>query len=102
MKFKTKLITLVVAFLAAISLPCHRKSMRPREIRDLIGQSIREQVDDMEQIKTSSSSLRSAGLTVVLTSISGRTIAKLPVQRQQENVCIATSGMALVEVASWG
>ncbi|EPC88816.1 hypothetical protein Lpp124_10148, partial [Lacticaseibacillus paracasei subsp. paracasei CNCM I-4649] len=51
---KNKLITLVVAFFAAISLPCHRRSMQQRVIRDLIGQSIREQVDDTAPIKISS------------------------------------------------
>lgn len=60
--------------------------MRPREDQGPDWSSDQEQVDDMEQAKTSSSSLRLAVLTVVLTSISGRTIAKLPVPRRQENV----------------
>ena len=54
MKLKTKLITLVVAFLAAISfaLPSQVNAAKGDQAR--IGRSIREQVDDMEQIKTSS------------------------------------------------
>ena len=95
MKLKTKLITLVVAFLAAISFAL------PSQVNAAKG----DQGPDWAKYQGASGRYGTDQDKFVISQIggtySGRMIAKLLVPRRQENVCIATSGMVLVQVASW-